>query len=303
MARPLRLDYAGAVWDLIARGRARGEIFYNDHGRVDFLELLAEVVRRFRWIVYTYMLLDNHFHLVIETPEATLSRGMQWLLGTYANRFNRRHDRVGHLFQGRFKGVLIEKETQLLNVLRYVALNPVRANMVKAPEEYRWSSYRAIAGLEESPAWLATEAVLRSFAPRPETARQLYELFVHDRVDGSLKIWKDLVEGIYLGSAEWRAQIQRKIDAKPRCDEHPKGQRYVARPKMAQIVPAVAQAFGVSVDEVRERRGSGARGVAAWLGCYEGMLTRPGIAARMRINSVCPGPQLIQDLQLTIDPR
>ena len=160
MARPLRLDFPGAVWHLTSRGNARGDIFYNDHDRLDFLELLAEVVRRFRWIVYTYMLLDNHFHLVIETPEATLSRGMQWLLGTYVNRFNRRHDRVGHLFQGRFKGVLIEKETQLLNVLRYVALNPVRANMVKTPEEYRWSSYRAIAGLEESPAWLATSVRL-----------------------------------------------------------------------------------------------------------------------------------------------
>src|SRR5260370_5011755 len=168
--------------------------------------------------------------------------------------------------------------------------------MVKTPEEYRWSSCGAIAGLEASPAWLATDAVLRSFSPRPETARPLYELFVHDRVQGSLTIWKDLVEGIDLGSAEWRAQIQRKIDAKPRCDEHPKGQRYVARPKMAQIVPAVAKAFGVSVDEVRDRRGSRARGVAAWLGCYEGMLTRRGVPPGPRVHKPYPGPTIIKPL-------
>ena len=160
---------------------------------------------------------------MIETPEATLSRGMQWLLGTYASHFNRRHKRSGHLFQGRFKGILIEKETQLLNVLRYVALNPVRAKMVATPEEYRWGSYRAIAGLETSPEWLSSSAVLDSFAPDRQRARELYQVFVNDRVNGSVSIWKDLVAGIYLGSEEWQAQIQKRIDAAPRSDEHPKG--------------------------------------------------------------------------------
>jgi putative transposase len=275
MARPLRLDFAGAVWHLTSRGNAGDDIFYNDEDRLDFLELLGEAKRRFNWLIFTYILLTNHFHLVIETPEATLSRGMQWLLGTYVNRFNRRHKRSGHLFQGRFKGILIEKETQLLNVLRYVALNPVRAHMATLPEEYRWGSYRAIAGLEPSPAWLSTDAVLETFAPDPERARELYRLFVNDLVNGSRCIWKDLVEGIYLGSEEWRARIQRRIDAAPRSDEHPKRQRYVARPKMAQIVPVVATVFEIPVHEVRKKHGGPARRVG-----MAGMLRRDADEAR-----------------------
>ncbi len=295
MARPLRLDFAGAVWHLTSRGNGGQNVFDCDDDRLDFLALLAEAKRRFKWLIFTYTLMSNHFHLAIETPEATLSRGMQWLLGTYASHCNRRHKRSGHLFQGRFKGILIEKETQLLNVLRYVALNPVRAGMVATPDEYHWGSYRAIAGLDASPEWLSIEAVLDGFAPDRARATDLYRLFVHDRVNGSVSIWKDLVAGIYLGSEQWRAQIQKRVDVAPRSDEHPKAQRYVARPKMAQIVPVVAQVFELPVHQMRSRGGSPARRAAAWLGCYEGMLTRREIAAGLRINSPGRITHLIRD--------
>src|SRR5260370_36663525 len=114
MARPLRLEYPGAVWHVMSRGNNRGDIFFADEDRLMFLALLREGVRRFRWILHEFVLMTNHYHLVLETPESTLSRGMKWVNQNYAQWFNRRHDRVGHLFQGRFKSILVEKETHLL---------------------------------------------------------------------------------------------------------------------------------------------------------------------------------------------
>ena len=133
MARPLRLEYPGAVWHITARGNERKNIFRSDADRRLLLELLGDAVRRYGWIVHTYVLMSNHYHFLIETPRPTLSRGMQWLNGKYAQRFNKRHDRVGHLFQGRFKGFLIENSEYLNEVLRYVVLNPVRAGLVARP--------------------------------------------------------------------------------------------------------------------------------------------------------------------------
>ncbi|MCA1734260.1 MAG: transposase, partial [Acidobacteria bacterium] len=142
MARPLRLEHEGALWHITSRGNERKNIYRSDADRRLFLSLLGEAVKRYRWILHEYMLMSNHYHLLIETPEKTLSRGMQWLNGEYARGFNKRHKRVGHLFHGRFKGQLVEKDSYLLELIRYVALNPVRAGIVARPEEYRWSSYR-----------------------------------------------------------------------------------------------------------------------------------------------------------------
>ena len=126
MARPLRLDHAGAVWHLTSRGNERREIFREDEDRERFLRILAGVVKRFRWRVHAYVLMGNHYHLLVDTPEPTLSRGMKHLNGVYTQNFNRRHRRVGHLLQGRFKAILVERESHLLELTRYVVLNPVR---------------------------------------------------------------------------------------------------------------------------------------------------------------------------------
>jgi putative transposase len=138
VARALRLDSPGDTWHLFSRGNNHQDIFLCDADRLRFLALLADAVARYKWIVHEYELMTNHYHLVLDTPEPTLSRGMQWLNGKYAQWFNRTHDRDGHLFQGRFHGVLVEKEAELLNVCRYVALNAVDAGIVARPEEYRW---------------------------------------------------------------------------------------------------------------------------------------------------------------------
>src|SRR5690348_15741607 len=165
MARALRTDFAGALHHVTSRGNEKRPIFFDDDDRLTFLKFLGEAVRRFGWSLTAYVLMTNHFHHVIQTPEANLSRGMHWLNTTYVCWFNRRHNRSGHLYQGRFKAVLIEKDTYFMEVLRYVALNPVRAGMVPRPEDYRWSSYRATVGLEHAPEWLDVAGAIGSFAP------------------------------------------------------------------------------------------------------------------------------------------
>jgi len=163
MARPLRIEFADALYHVTARGNLAGRIFEDDEDRRELLGILDAVVQRFNWACHAYCLMRNHYHLLIQTPEANLSRGMRQLNGVYTQKYNRRHDTPGHVFQGRFNAVVIEKESHLLEVSRYVVLNPVRAGMVKRPHEWRWSSYRATAGLCAGPRFLSTGWLLTQF--------------------------------------------------------------------------------------------------------------------------------------------
>ena len=141
MARPRRLQFAGAVYHVTSRGNARGKVFFTDVDRELFLRTLSGVVTRYRWICHAYCLMANHYHLLIETPKANLSLGMRQLNGIYTQSFNRRQNRVGHLFQGRFKAILVEKDTHLLELCRYVVLNPARVKGSATAQKWKWSSY------------------------------------------------------------------------------------------------------------------------------------------------------------------
>ncbi len=178
MARPLRLEFAGAFYHLTSRGDRREDIFLSDDDRRDWLEVLGIVCARFNWVVHAFCQMTNHYHLLLETVDGNLSRGMRQLNGVYTQRFNRRHGLVGHLFQGRYKAILVQKETYLLELARYVVLNPLRANMVKSLEEWRWSSYPCITGQQASPAWLDTDWLLGQFGPDRSKALQGYRQFV-----------------------------------------------------------------------------------------------------------------------------
>ena len=140
MARPLRIEFPGAVYHVTSRGNERKAIFRDDQDRKTFLDTLKDVTRRYNWLCHAYCLMDNHYHLLIDTPNGNLSIGMRQLNGVYTQGFNKRHGRVGHLFQGRFKAVLVQKDNHLLEACRYVVLNPVRAERVQRPEEWIWSS-------------------------------------------------------------------------------------------------------------------------------------------------------------------
>ena len=151
MSRPLRIQYPGAVYHITARGNRRSNIFFDNYDRELFLHKLAIAISHHGWICHAYCLMKNHYHLVIETPEANLSKGMRDLNKDYSQAFNRKHETVGHVFQGRYKSFCIEKEQYLLEVIRYTALNPVRAKIVRNPADWVWSSFAATAGLAPRP--------------------------------------------------------------------------------------------------------------------------------------------------------
>ncbi len=147
MARPLRIEFPGAVYHITSRGNARLPIFDNFNCKKQFLTILEQVVDRYHWLCHAYCLMNNHYHLLIETIDPNLSAGMRQLNGVYTQSHNRKYKKVGHLFQGRYKSILVEKETYLLELCRYIVLNPVRANIVSCPGQYTWSSYKSTSGL------------------------------------------------------------------------------------------------------------------------------------------------------------
>ena len=234
MARPLRIEFPGALYHVTSRGNARQRVFLDDEDREMFLSTLAWVVERFGWCCHAYCMMGNHVHLLIETPQPNLSRGMRQLNGVYTQHFNRRHRKVGHLFQGRFKAILVEKEGYLLELARYIVLNPVRAKMVKMPERYPWSSYRAMVGLAPVPPALATEWILEQFAGTRAVARRRYAKFVHDGI-GVPGPWEEVKGQVLLGS---EAFIERLASQLQECStrEIPKRQRLVHRPPLRTLL-------------------------------------------------------------------
>lgn len=178
MARPLRLEFAGALYHVTSRGDRREDIFLNDEDRHEWLAVLALVCDRFNWVVHAYCQMTNHYHLLVETVEGNLSQGMRQLNGLYTQGFNRRHDMVGHLFQGRYKAILVQKEAHLLELSRYVVLNPVRAKMVNLPEDWVWSSYAACVNDQFAPPWLDTDWLLTQFGSQRSNARNAFKKFV-----------------------------------------------------------------------------------------------------------------------------
>jgi REP element-mobilizing transposase RayT len=181
MPRKHRLEIPNGIYHIATRSVTEKACFENAGDRLDFLELLATVVETSKWLCQSYCLMGNHYHLILQTPEPTLSSGMQMLNGRYAQRFNLRHTgRRGHLFGGRFYSVLIETDSHLLSALRYVARNPVTAGLCTGPAEWRWSSYRATIGLSPAPGFLDVSPVLDLFGLRRHAAQVAFASFVED---------------------------------------------------------------------------------------------------------------------------
>jgi len=233
MARPLRLEYEGALYHVTSRGNTQQEIFSDNRDRERFLGILADVVTRYRWICHAYCLMSNHYHLMIETPEAGLSRGMQLLNGVYTQWFNHQHKRVGHLFQGRFKGILVEKDNYLLELARYIVLNPVRAKMVHSVHDWPWSSYRATAGEEQVPAFLSVDWILIQFDTDRKRATYAYRRFVRQglRVD----VWENLRAGTLLGTDTLLDQIKPLLNERPVDPEIRKEEHFAAHPSLEEL--------------------------------------------------------------------
>lgn len=233
MARPLRLEYPGAVYHVTSRGNARERIFFDNADREAFLEILETVVDKYNWLCHSYCLMDNHYHGLIETPDPNLARGMRQLNGMYTQKFNRRHNRVGHVFQGRYKSIVVEKNGHLLELCRYIVLNPVRAGMVKKPNKWSWSSYNATAYSVKAPVFLSVGWILSQFSKKINDARKGYRKFTAEGiVKESASPWKNLVGQIVYGGSDFVANIQSRLLEAKDIGEIPRIQRFPGRPSL-----------------------------------------------------------------------
>jgi len=210
MARPLRIEFSGALYHVTARGNAQQAIFKDDNDRQGLLKLLQNASERYHWHCHAYCLMSNHYHFLIETSQPTLSKGMKYINGVYTQQFNKRHKQVGHVFQGRFKGILVESEAYLLELARYIVLNPVRARMVRSAKDWPWSSYRATAGLKEAHPCLLTDWILSNFGKQKKRSQEAYRKFVQEG-KGQPSPWEALKNQIYLGSDQFIEEVQCKI--------------------------------------------------------------------------------------------
>ena len=234
MARPLRIEFPGAVYHITSRGNERKAVFRDDQDRKIFLDTLADVTLRYNWLCHAYCLMDNHYHLLIDTPDGNLSIGMRQLNGVYTQGFNKRHDRVGHLFQGRFKAVLVQKDNHLLEACRYVVLNPVRAKRVQKPEGWVWSSYGATAGLAKPHPCLVTNWVLSQFGSKRKTAQASYRRFIRDGI-GAGSIWKSARARSVLGEETFIKSLSEYVKGRKHIPEIAKSQRFMNKPPLEDI--------------------------------------------------------------------
>jgi putative transposase len=277
MARPLRIEFPGAVYHVTSRGDRRDDIFTDDEDRHGLLEVVAQALSRFDAEALAYCLMGNHYHFVLHTRQANLSLLMRHINGVYTQAFNRRHNKVGPLFQGRFKAILVDRDAYLLEVCRYVDLNPVRARMVRKPGASAWSSYRAHVGQAIAPDWLDTEGLhgyllghpARSSADRRRAADR-YARLVASVPDANL--WDSaLRQQIYLGDEAFVERMQALAEPRNSTDDDiPKIQRrksrtlaqwmescenreqalYNAHTQSAMTMSAIARELGLSISRV-----------------------------------------------------
>lgn len=243
MTRPLRIEYPDAIYHVTSRGNARNDIFLSDQDRFDFLIVVALVVKRYNWLCHAYCLMDNHYHLLIETPDANLSQGMRQLNGVYTQKYNWRHSKTGHVFQGRYKAILVDKDNYLLELCRYVVLNPVRANMVKKPDEWKWSSYRATAGIKTVPEYLKVDWLLGFFSKNKSEAQKLYRKFIREGIDTGSP-WDELQGQILLGEEGFIEKCKYLLSDKENHKEIPRSQRYLHRPALSKLFEKADNKYG-----------------------------------------------------------
>jgi putative transposase len=259
------VEFPGALYHVTSRGNERKRIYRETHDRILFLDLFGVTIDRFGWLCHGYCLMGNHYHLIVETPEANLAAGMQQLNSRYAQSFNRRWGRVGHLFQGRYKAVLVEKDAYLLTLARYVALNPVRVGWRERPEHWRWSGYRALVGLEARPPWLSTDWILGQFARERPRARARLREFVADGIahPEPLPVRADL----YLATDTFLVE---KLGVCAPTTEIPRAQRQPVRPTLDQLFSTTSEPSR----EAYERWGYTLREIGDYLGRHYSTISR-----------------------------
>lgn len=267
MSRPLRIEYKGAWYHVMNRGAGRRLIYRANAQREYFLALLNDIADTFGVETHAYCLMDNHYHLLLHTPRGNLSAAMRHLNGVYTQHYNRLQGLDGPLFRGRYKAILIDADSYLAQLSRYIHLNPLEAYIVSKPERYRWSSYRAYLGQDRVPGWLHLQPTLGLFGQREP--RRRYRAFVEQGVDEELQRYygRKHLDPVLAGGA-FRKRLARRLGKKGQDPEIPQGKRIVKRPALSAIMTMTPSAFGVPPKRLTEEgrgRGNLPRAVAMTL--------------------------------------
>ncbi|MEJ5167241.1 MAG: transposase, partial [Thermoanaerobaculia bacterium] len=207
MARPLRIEYPGALYHITSRGNAKEKIFLDDKDYYLFLKCLDLTSKRYNFLIYSFCLMPNHYHLLLETPEGNLSKIMRQLNGVYTQKFNKKYGRVGHIFQGRYKAILVEKERYLLELIRYINLNPVRAGLAEDPLEWKWSSLPYILNIKKKLPFLSEDFIFMQFSEEKSRAIKLVKEFIYAGIKRQSP-FKNLKGQIFLGGDDFINKIK-----------------------------------------------------------------------------------------------
>ena len=268
MGRPLRIEYSGALYHITSRGNERKKIFLDDGDRTTFLEILADYHNRYYIYIHSFVLMENHYHLILETPHGNLLKVMHGLNGHYTGYFNRKYSRSGHLFQGRYKGILVDKDSYLLQLSRYVHLNPAKAGIVDKPEQYLWSSYPSFTGKGQKYDWVEYSWILGQFGPDEQKASKEYKIFV----DAGLKeeqssLFIDVQGQVILGDETFLEKTKKLLAGKRISREIVERKKLCRAPRPEEIITAVADTYGVKEKSVTESGGKDnkARKIAMYL--------------------------------------
>jgi putative transposase len=253
MARQLRIEYEGAFYHVTSRGNLRDRIFFDNRDREKFIDILKRTKERYSYLLHAYVLMDNHYHLLIETPLANLKQIMQNVNTSYTVSTNRKYGRSGHLFQGRYKSIIVDKENYLAELSRYIHLNPVRAEIVKSPGEYKWSSYSRFmdgSGTQE----VDVTDILSYFGDDMRTARRRYTEFVEAGINDHMRNpFKEAKEGIILGGEDFIKNIKDIVKGMPRDRELPSLKMFQRRVQKDIIVRSVSEFYSLNGSDLRRR--------------------------------------------------
>lgn len=234
MARPLRIQYPGAMYHIISRGVGRMTIFHNEKDWIKFISFMERVIKKYNWICHAYCLMGTHYHLLLETPDANIVPGMKQLNQFYSQFYNWKYQRVGPVLQGRYKSWLVEKGEKFLDNSRYIVNNPSKAKMVQHPSEWPWSSFRATRGLQKAPEFLETDFLLSHFSSSRKKAQTMYEDFVLAGIEMESPLL-DAKNQVFLGSDSFIAEAMQHVNENDELNNVPKVQKHANRPSLEKI--------------------------------------------------------------------
>ncbi|MGH7884533.1 MAG: transposase [Thermodesulfobacteriota bacterium] len=255
MGRPIRIEYEGALYHVMSRGNERKDIYKDDEDRDKFLSILSEYHLRYGILIHCYVLMNNHYHVVMETPRANLVKVMHGLNSRYTGYFNRKYSRSGHLFQGRYKAIIVEKEEYLVELSRYIHLNPVRIGMVQKSEEYKWSSYEGFIKNKKELEWINYEWILSSFSKVKSISRSKYREYVREGIKDSVENPLNKVIGqIVLGGEKLLEKVKQIAKSEDKLDESIIERKVLdTYPEVESIVDLVSEEFGVRKEDIKTR--------------------------------------------------